>query len=100
MEQETSARIGQLSAQLGQAVEDAEHAAAACAAEHAHKITELENRGYEAMHQVSNQPQSEAALAYGMISPEDVGHAQVIESHMQVEACWCHNGCYWMMKDL
>ena len=44
MEQETSARIAQLSAQLGQVAEDAERAAAACAAEHARKIAELEDR--------------------------------------------------------
>lgn len=100
MEQETSARIAQLSAQLGQAAEDADHAAAACAAEHARKIAELESKGYGAMHQVSNQPQSEAALGYAMNTPEDVGHVQFIESQMQAEACWCHNGCYWMVKDL
>lgn len=64
MEQETSARIAQLSAQLGQVAEDAERAAAACAAEHARKIAELEDRGFKAVHQVGNQHQNEAALGY------------------------------------
>ena len=100
MEQETSARIAQLSAQLGQAAEDSEHAAAASAAEHARKIAELEDRGFKAMHQVGNQPRNEAALGYATDCSRRSNHVQVIESPTQVEPCWCYNGRYWMVKDL